>query len=1116
MVNSDDVQENKNKQNKDIERTEVEKNSKSRTSINDKQQLTRAEAQFANQLAPPRSVVQQQPDQDGVCRLQPGSWEPGRALDVSNIIQMDGNDSIDVLDTNEDVGDEPSQNENDNETQLQSKNPRVRNSKTMPVIAVANARSLQPKLKSTIEKIENEEIDILFVNEVWEKTGKKNKHFQGKVEEMTELHGLKYISSGARPSGKRGGGTGIITNLRKFSLDKLDVHVPHNLEVKWGIVRPKESQRGGIYKEVLVCSFYSPPSSKKNKKLTDHLVTTTHALLAKYPDAAVILAGDKNDLPLSPLLQCLPKFVQIVNQPTHGNKIIDVIIMNCAQMYGVPQISPPVLPDDPEHAAPSDHHVPIVRPLAHSSDQVCNTYVEKRYRPLPESGKREFLEWIHLEKWKEVAEDVSPTQQVEQFTQIVDAKVNSIFPEKTVKIRQGKDKEFITAELKKLDRKKKKEWRKNGRSEKYRRIKSEFDAKYKKAAAEFLRKCVDDMKTENPSKAAATLKKMAAMPGDSDDGTFTLLNHIAENLTVEQQIERISDFFIAVSQEFPPLTMDQLSPVTLQKLKDIQMSDIPNVEEYEIYQILKTAKKRKSSVPGDMPPELFYEASAGLARPAAKIMNNIAKTGEWPKQFQTEWGVPVQKVSNAKDESEIRLISCTNKMNLILEKQVVRWLMKYVDKRLDPDQFGGKKGHSISHYLIEMTNFILYNQDLREPHATIANFIDFKQGFNRCQHSIFIEILSQEFDIPGWLIRILIGYLTQRKMKVRFKGKVGEEKGIPGGAGQGAPLGMWVFLFMIDRAGPKPNQIPLGEIITKPEKKRQNIQEGKQKFVDDFTVLTSLNLKKTLVEDTNPGRELPVPFRSRTGHVLPSQANPLQEHMNQIIALSRERKMVLNPIKTKTMIFNTQNNYDVLPIISTGNTAELDVVEEHKILGQIIRSDLKTISNTENICKKAFKRMWILRRLKALGASNKQLIEVMKQQIISICEVGVPYWGPMITARESNMLERCMKTGLHIIFQENYQSYEHALKQANLKTLRQRRILLMNNFAKKASKSERFNKWFVVESNEEGKSTRTKKPTRLLRQIPCRTQRYERSSLPYMTKLLSWHPPLPAPDLSMK
>ena len=75
--------------------------------------------------------------------------------------------------------------------------------------------------------------------------------------------------------------------------------------------------------------------------------------------------------------------------------------------------------------------------------------------------------------------------------------------------------------------------------------------------------------------------------------------------------------------------------------------------------------------------------------------------------------------------------------------------------------------------------------------------------------------------------------------------------------------------------------------------------------------------------------------------------------------------MILNPKKTKTMIFNTLSNYDVLPIIQTEDGTELDVVEEHKILGHIIRSDLKTISNTEYICKRAFKRMWIIRRLKS-------------------------------------------------------------------------------------------------------------------------------------------------------
>ena len=360
----------------------------------------------------------------------------------------------------------------------------------------------------------------------------------------------------------------------------------------------------------------------------------------------------------------------------------------------------------------------------------------------------------------------TPTEQVEEFSKMVEEKVEAIFPEKKLKIRISKDKEFITAELKTLDRRRKKEWRKNGKSEKYLRTKAEFDTKYKKAAAEFLKKCVSDMKIENPGKAAATLKKMGAMPGDCQEGTFTLLNHIAENLTVEEQIERISDFFIAVSQEFPPLSLEQLSPETLKKLDEILLSEIPRVEEYEIFQILDKAKKRKSSVPGDMPPVLFYEASAGLAKPAAQIMNSIARTGTWPKQYQTEWGVPIQKVSNAKDESEARLISCTNKLNLIFEKQVVTWLMKCVEKKLDPDQFGGKKGHSISHYLIEMTNLILYNQDLKEPQATIANFIDYKQGFNRCQHSVFIEILSKDYDVPGWLLRILVGYLSGRTMKV--------------------------------------------------------------------------------------------------------------------------------------------------------------------------------------------------------------------------------------------------------------------------------------------------------------------------------------------------------------
>ena len=126
----------------------------------------------------------------------------------------------------------------------------------------------------------------------------------------------------------------------------------------------------------------------------------------------------------------------------------------------------------------------------------------------------------------------------------------------------------------------------------------------------------------------------------------------------------------------------------------------------------------------------------------------------------------------------------------------------------------------------------------------------------------------------------------------------------------------------------------------------------------------------------------------------------------------------------------------------------MEVVEAHKILGQIVRSDLKKISNTENTCKKGFIRMWILRRLKSMGCPSKELITVLREQIISICEVRVAWWGAMITKHESNTLERILKTGLHIIFQENYSSFKNALRLADMKSLKERRLIHITIFTK--------------------------------------------------------------------
>ena len=165
--------------------------------------------------------------------------------------------------------------------------------------------------------------------------------------------------------------------------------------------------------------------------------------------------------------------------------------------------------------------------------------------------------------------------------------------------------------------------------------------------------------------------------------------------------------------------------------------------------------------------------------------------------------------------------------------------------------------------------------------------------------------------------------------------------------------------------------------------------------------------------------------------------------------------------------------------------------------------------------------MWVLRRLKSLGCSTEELLIVLKQQIITICEVGVDWWGPMISISESNSLERVLKAGLHIIYQSKYKSFKRILKFSKLSSLKDRRVLLITRASKKAYESEKFNTWFCdaqSESEPDHPEPQVKPNTRqpskpvpctpLLKPVTCRTQRYARSSIPLMTKILTWHPPL--------
>ena len=123
-----------------------------------------------------------------------------------------------------------------------------------------------------------------------------------------------------------------------------------------------------------------------------------------------------------------------------------------------------------------------------------------------------------------------------------------------------------------------------------------------------------------------------------------------------------------------------------------------------------------------------------------------------------------------------------------MEKFVVEWLMWFIGGKLNPKQFGGLKGNSISHYMIELLNYILYTQDYNLPVAVLICAVNFSKAFNCQSHNILVTKLS-DMGVPGWLLNVVMGFLTDRVMVVRYKGEITESKSLPGGGPQGTLLG---------------------------------------------------------------------------------------------------------------------------------------------------------------------------------------------------------------------------------------------------------------------------------------------------------------------------------------
>ena len=127
--------------------------------------------------------------------------------------------------------------------------------------------------------------------------------------------------------------------------------------------------------------------------------------------------------------------------------------------------------------------------------------------------------------------------------------------------------------------------------------------------------------------------------------------------------------------------------------------------------------------------------------------------------------------------------------------------------------------------------------------------------------------------------------------------------------------------------------------------------------------------------------------------------------------------MKINQKKTKLMSFNRSKTNDCQPEFQIDGV-EIEVVKQMKLLGVIITDNLKWYENTTYITKKPFSRLWVLRRLKNMGASKATLVDVYNKQIRSVFEYASVVWNAGLTI--DNKIERVQKSAYSMLYCSNY------------------------------------------------------------------------------------------------
>ena len=403
-----------------------------------------------------------------------------------------------------------------------------------------------------------------------------------------------------------------------------------------------------------------------------------------------------------------------------------------------------------------------------------------------------------------------------------------------------------------------------------------------------------------------------------------------------------------------------------------------------ICNILRNINVNKSPGPDGIHGKVLKNCALTLSFPLSILFNLSYFSGQLPTDWKLANVTPVHKKGDKTNVENYRPISLTSLIMKVMEKCIRDELYSKCCNLINDNQHGFLPNKSCTTQLINVIDDMSNSLNSRSESDII--YFDFAKAFDSVNHDIILHKLKHQYEIDGFMLNFIRGYLHDRQQRVVVYGKMSSTLPVKSGVPQGSILGPLLFIL----------------------------------FINDITECTSPGTNIALyADDTKLWRKI-------SSY---EDCDILNKDIDALHKWAITNKMKFHPEKCKALSLSLRPpTYYILPFDRYSYTLGDNVIDyctEEKDLGLTVNNKLSWESHQKSILLKAARQLGLVRRTCHFIKSIPQKRSLYITLVRSLFEHCGEIWSPNLM-HLNNRFESIQKRAVKWIFSEMHLKYDES------------------------------------------------------------------------------------------